>query len=90
MPPLNVRNMGLRGVNVDNNPLDLEDNQLTQSQNAVTDPASGASTLSKRQGLIGFNTSDVTGSVLGGSPVPGPNLSTGGSVTIYVGRGPTS
>jgi hypothetical protein len=90
MAPLNVRNMGELGVNVDNNPLDLDDNQLTKAQNAVTDPSSGRSSLRKRPGLIGFNTSDVSATVLGGSPVPGPNLSTGGSVTIYIGRGPIS
>ncbi len=85
-----VRNMGLQGVNVDNNPLDLEDNQLTQAQNAVSDPVSGASSLRKRPGLVSFNSPLLSSDVLGGSSVPGPNLSTGGTVTLYVGRGPVA
>ncbi len=88
MPPLTVRNMGLLGVNVDNNPLDLEDNQLTQAQNAISDPTSGASSVRKRPGFVAFNTSAFGSDVIGGSTLPGPNLSTGGSITIYIGRGP--
>lgn len=90
MAPLTVRNMGLAGVNVDNNPLDLDDNQLTQAQNAISDPSSGASSLRKRPGLLGFNTLTLTYNVLGGSPLPGPNLSTGGTITVYISRSPIS
>jgi beta-lactam-binding protein with PASTA domain len=82
--------MGLLGVNVDRNPLDLENDQLTQAQNAISDSGTGSSSLRKRPGLVAFNTSSLGNDVLGGAPVPGPNLSTGGSVTVYVGRGPTS
>jgi hypothetical protein len=82
--------MGQRGVNVDNNPLDLEKDQLTRAQNAVTDPASGMSTLRKRPGFIGFNTTTLVYDVLGGAPLPGPNLSTGGTVTVYLARSPIS
>ena len=90
MPPLTVRNMGLLGVNVDNNPLDLDDNQLTKAQNAISDAASGASSVRKRPGLLAFNTSTVTSIILGGSPLPGPNLSTGGTVSLFIGRSPLS
>jgi hypothetical protein len=82
--------MGQRGVNVDNNPLDLEDDQLTRSQNAVTDPASGASTLRKRPGFAAFTASLSGSNILGGSPLPGPNSSSGGTVSLYIGRSPSS
>ncbi len=92
MAPLTVRYMGRVGVNVDNNPLDLEDDQLTQAQNAVaSDPAaSGASSVHKRPGLAAFNSSTLTYIVLGGAALPGPNLSTGGTITVYISRSPIS
>lgn len=90
MAPLTIRHMGIAGVNVDNNPLDLDDNQLTQAQNTISDPESGASSLRKRTGLVAFNTATLVTTVLGGSPLPGPNLSIGGSITIYIARGPVS
>lgn len=88
MEPIRVRTMGSAGVNVDKDPFDLADDELTQAANAVSAPEKGESAICKRPGFVGFNTSTVTYSVLGGSPLPGPNLSTGGSVTVYIGRGP--
>jgi hypothetical protein len=90
MAELKVTNFGLNGVNVDKNPLELADGELTQAQNAISDPASGRSTLRKRPGLIAFNTSVTAGMVLGGIDVPLVNLSTsrGGTVAVYIGRGP--
>jgi hypothetical protein len=91
MAKLVVKTMGQAGVNVDKNPLDLDDDELRQAKNAITDPSSGRSTLRKRPGLIGFNTSTLTYDVLGGNPLPAPNLgagSGGGTITVYLGRGP--
>jgi hypothetical protein len=88
MVPLTVRNMGLRGVNVDNNPLDLDDNQLTQAQNAISDPTSGASSVRKRPGLVAANVSTLTNIVIGGASLPNVNISVGGTVTLYISRSP--
>ena len=87
---ISVKTLGQRGVNVDKDPFDLENDELSTAVNAISDPAKGHSAVRKRPGFVGFNTSTVTYDVLGGSPLPGPNLSTGGSVTIYIGRGPIS
>jgi hypothetical protein len=88
MPKLTVRTFGTRGVNVDKNPLDLDDDELQSAQNTISDPTSGTSSLRKRPGLLGFNTATLTYTVLGGSPLPGPNLTASGTVTIYLGRSP--
>ena len=90
MAKLTVEHMGIGGVNVDKNPLELDENELTQATNAVTDPSSGRSTLRKRPGLIAFSTSATAGTVLGGADVPLQNLSSSGTHYVYVGRGPTS
>jgi hypothetical protein len=85
-----IRTFGIRGVNVDKNPLELDDDELQSAQNTISDPTSGASSLRKRPGLAGFNTSTLVFDVIGGSPMPGPNLSQGGTVTIYLSRSPIS
>jgi hypothetical protein len=93
MANLKVSGFGLRGVNVDKNPLELEDNELTQAQNTISGPSaglsgSGSTSLRKRPGLIAFNTTNSAGVVLGGINVPLINLSGSGSVAVYIGRGP--
>lgn len=85
-----VETMGLRGVNVDKNPLELDPSELTQGQNCISDPSSGRSSLRKRPGLGGFTTSLMSGAVLGGIGVPLLDLSHVGTIRIYIGRGPTS
>ncbi len=91
MGSLTVTHMGLAGVNVDKDPLELGDNELVQAQNAVTDVAAGFSTLRKRAGLIAFNVAAITaGSVLGGADLPIRNASTSGIRNLYIGRGPTT
>jgi hypothetical protein len=85
-----VKTLGTKGVNVDKDPFDLDDDELSLAVNAISDPAKGHSAVRKRPGLLAFNASSVIYDVLGGAPLPGPNLSTGGSVTIYIGRGPIS
>jgi hypothetical protein len=87
---ISVKTLGSKGVNVDKDPFDLDDDELTNAQNAISDPAKGKSAIRKRPGFIGFNTSSVVYDVLGGAPLPGPNLSTGGVITIYIGRSPIS
>ncbi len=89
--PLNVQHMGMAGVNVDKDPLELGDNELTKAQNAVSEVGDGASVLRKREGLLAFNVTAITqGSVLGGSDLPLRNTSNSGIRNLYIGRGPTS
>lgn len=90
MAKLSVTHMGQAGVNVDKNPLELDDNELTHAQNAVSDTLVGRSTLRKRPGLIAFNDVAITaGTVLGGSDLPLRNDSASGTRSLYIGRGPT-
>ena len=89
MAKLIVENMGVEGVNVDLNPLELHDGHLTQAQNAVSDPAAGKSSLRKRPGLINFTDVATAGVVLGGTSVPVLD-ERNGTHFIYIGRGPTS
>lgn len=87
---ISVKSFGSKGVNVDKDPFDLDDDELTSAQNAISDDAKGNASLRKRPGFDDFNASTLTYDVLGGAPLPGPNLSLGGTVTIYIGRGPIS
>ena len=86
MAKLKVTDFGLQGVNVDKNPFELATGELTQAQNAMADPASGKSSLRKREGLVSFTQSTTAGDVLGGIGVPAINLRTGVSF-LYIGRG---
>ncbi len=88
MAKLIVQGMGLAGVNVDKNPLELGDDELTQAQNASPDPAAGKSSLRKRPGWINFSTTVTAGTVLGGVSLPFLDQLNGDHY-IYVGRGPT-
>lgn len=91
MAELKVTHMGLAGVNVDKDPLELGDNELQQSQNAASDVEAGFSALHKRPGLIAFNTDVITeGDVLGGSDLPLRNTSNTGLRNLFIGRGPTA
>jgi len=87
-PGLVVEAIGIRGVNVDKNPLELDNSELTHAQNCVSDSSTGRSTIRKRPGLIAFNLTDTIGVVLGGIEVPLLNLSTNGNVAVYIARGP--
>lgn len=95
MGKLTVTHMGEAGVNVDKSPLELDDNELVQSQNAVSDGArgtgsAGTAALRKRPGFIAFNTAAITaGSVLGGADLPTRNTTNAGIRSLYIGRGPT-
>lgn len=85
-----VDQFGVKGVNVDKNPLELDQSELTKGQNCVSDPSSGRASLRKRPGLIAFTTSLMAGVVLGGIGVPLLDLSHIGTVRLYIGRGPTT
>lgn len=87
---LTVKTMGKFGVNVDKDPLELNDNELVQSQNAIFDIQAGESALRKRAGLINFNAIATAAPILGGFPLPAANLSTGGVITVYISRSPIS
>lgn len=86
MASIDVIELGKHGVNVDKNPLELDDNELTRAQNAITDPSAGESSIRKRAGLIAFTTGSTSGTVLGGVGVPLQHLLTG-THFIYIGRG---
>jgi hypothetical protein len=85
--PIKIYTFGLKGVNVDKDPIELEDDELQQAQNAVTDVLSGTAALRNRPGLIPFNDRTAAGSVLGGIGVPLVDTKTAAiSHTIYIGR----
>lgn len=88
MANLKVYELGDKGVNVDGDPIAVEDTELMFAQNAIRDPLGAGSGLRKRPGLAAANSNIAGGAVLGGIGVPVINLSTGGLLTIYVGRGP--
>lgn len=88
MGKLDVKDLGLQGVNVDKDPFELQDGELRQGQNAIHDPLGVNAGLRKRPGLIEFNTTDAAGAVLGGIGVPLQNLSGTGVRFIYLGRSP--
>jgi len=87
---IDIRTLGLKGVNVDKDPIELNDDELRKSQNAFHDPIGVNAGLRKRPGLIPFNTTGLGGIVLGGIGVPLTNLQDSGNPSIYVGRGPIS
>jgi len=64
---MSVYNIGKAGVNVDANPVQLQDGELTEAQNWTTDPAGSEGGLRKRPGLTAINASAGGGgtSVLG-------------------------
>lgn len=80
---LNVYNLGSNGVNVDANPVQLEDGELTKSQNAIHDPLGAAGGLRKRAGLTKVNSVAAAGAIRGGMgiplSIPGPIIGPGGT-----------
>ncbi len=88
MAKLVVQGFGLKGVNVDKNPLELDDSELSQAQNAISDTSAGRASIRKRAGLIEFTLTATADVVLGGSDLPLVDLSIHGTHNIYIGRGP--
>ena len=87
---LKITNLGSMGVNVDSDPLSLEDQELRLAQNAIRDPIGNDSGLTKRPGFVVFNTNSSAGATLGGIGLPVQDMSGSGTHYIYIGRGPTS
>lgn len=87
---LRIQDIGAGGVNVDADPISLEDQELRLAQNAIRDPLGADSGLRKRPGLGFFNTAVAAGTVLGGSPLPARDAGANGTRNLYIGRGPTS
>lgn len=87
---LKVIDIGALGVNVDADPLSLEDQELRLAQNAIRDPLGADSGLRKRPGLGYWNTAAAEGVILGGISVPVIDSSPAGTVTLYIGRGSTT
>lgn len=85
MPSLKVMGVGRMGVNVDKNPLELDDNELRQAQNATHEPLGDNAGLTNRPGLAATN-SALSGSILGGTSVLFPDQ-TAGKQVIYIARG---
>ena len=87
---LKIFTFGSAGVNVDLNPIQLGDQQLTKAQNAISDPLGKVGALTNRPGLTKHNASAAAGSVLGGIGVPLINLNastTSGNRLFYLGMG---
>lgn len=81
-------NFGAKGVNVDKAPFELDDEELTKSQNGTRDQA--AKGFRNRPGIESVNTDEAAGVVLGGIGVPLLDLSSAGTHFFFIGRGPTS
>jgi len=88
MPPLKVYGLGSLGVNVDSDPLALDDRELRRATNAIDDPLGGG--LTNRPGLAAVNAVAAAGAVMGGVGVPLANQSSSGTRIFLIGRGPTS
>ena len=82
MGKIGVYKVGSLGVNVDKNPLDLDDQELRQAQNAYENKLGSEGGLSKRLGLVKVNTTTAAGDVLGGIGVPLPFTGTTSSLTF--------
>ena len=78
--PITIAAMGSRGVNVDTNPLLLDDSELRSAQNLYHNPSDAqAGGLRTRKGFASFIAAPFTGPVLGGLglAVAGVALATG-------------
>jgi len=65
-----VYSLGKKGVNVDQNQLQLEDDEFTKAQNVIGDPLGADAGIKNRPGIIKFNSTAAAGSILGGIGVP--------------------
>lgn len=86
---LKIANIGAGGVNVDTDPISLDDKELRLAQNAIRDPLGADSGLRKRPGLGVWNTTIAAGAILGGIGVPLQDLTSNGLHIVFIGRGTT-
>lgn len=84
---LRVFTLGSKGVNVDKNPLETDDDDLRLAQNAASDQLGNGSGLRKRPGLAVQNNTTAAGIVMGGVGVPLLDQSSFGTRYLYLGRG---
>lgn len=84
---LKVENIGALGINVDVDPIALQDQELRLSQNAIRDPLGADSGLRKRPGLVVWTTSSAAGPIVGGIGVPLQDLTSHGLHIMFIGRG---
>ena len=73
---LNLYNLGSLGVNVDKNPIQLEDGELSKAQNATHDAIGSEGGLRKREGLTKINSVAAAGSLQGAAGIPLPRVAT--------------
>lgn len=67
---LDCYNLGALGVNVEKNPVELEDGELIKSQNAIHDSNGSMGSLRKRAGLTKLNSVAAAGAIAGMIGVP--------------------
>ncbi len=89
MTILKINDIGGMGVNVDVDPINIDDKELRLAQNVIRDPLGADSALRKRPGLGIFNTAVASGAVLGGIGVPLQDLTSHGLHIAFIGRGTT-
>lgn len=67
---LSVYNLGRKGCNVDRDPVQLEDGELTKAQNLTVDQLGADGGVRKRPGLVKINSVAAAGSIVGAIGVP--------------------
>lgn len=82
--------LGSMGINVDSDPISLQDQELRLAQNTIRDPLGNDSGVRKRPGLVVFSTSAGSAAVLGGIGVPINDQTSNGTHIILLGRGTTA
>lgn len=87
MGVIRIRTLGLKGVNVDKDPLELDPSELRKAQNAIKEPLGANAGITNRPGLLNFSTPTQDGSILGGIGVLTPATSFGGGAFLFLGRG---
>lgn len=80
-PKLNIFGTSAGGVNVDKNPIELEDGELTKAQNCISAIASDGS-IQKREGLVKYNSVTAAGAIMGAIGVPLQNTTPIGSLMV--------
>lgn len=87
---LRVFTLGSKGVNVDKNPLEMDDDELRSAQNAVSDPLGNDAGVGKRPGMKAQNSVAAAGIIMGGIGVPLLDQSSFGTRYLFLGRGKDS
>ena len=86
---------GIQGVNIDSDPISLQDQELRLAQNTISDVLGEDSGVRKRPGLNQFNTEDTGGIILGGISVSITSAGGGGGsghtpiILLMIGRSTT-